>query len=42
MRLEVVGEIVSRSPPELRDEPFCAEADVLKARVFGLTEKSCP
>lgn len=31
MRLEVVGEIVSRSPPELRDEPFCAEADVLKA-----------
>lgn len=30
MRLEVVGEIVSRSPPELRDEPFCAEADVLK------------
>ena len=31
MRLEVVGEIVSRSPPELRDEPFCAETDVLKA-----------
>ncbi len=30
MRLEIVGEIVSRSPPELRDEPFCAEADVLK------------
>ncbi len=33
MRLEVVGEIVSRSPPELRDEQY---------RVFGLTEKSCP
>lgn len=31
MRLEVVGEIVSRSPPELRDEPFCVETDVLKA-----------
>ena len=31
MRLEIVGEIVSRSPPELRDEPFCVETDVLKA-----------
>lgn len=31
MRLEIVGEIVSRSPPELRDEPFCAETDVIKA-----------
>ncbi len=31
MRLEIVGEIVSRSPPDLRDEPFCVETDVLKA-----------
>lgn len=31
MQIEVIGDIVSRSPPAMTDEPYCAETEVVAA-----------